>query len=187
MIDHRREQTLKNHNKNHIEVTVKMDKSSEPFTSTQSAILSKRRVAARPDIKAAKCSTAPGIETTTSSSRELTSHSSPSKSLKRTISSSSNRPRKKFFYNVMSFELVVPCRLGHRSPPLISLLDLLALPRPNIHHLLSVLNHHPEVCKPSTNANCLVHSHHYNKFCFIFPLLHSHCYIALTFTLLPRD
>jgi hypothetical protein len=106
--------------------------------SSQSSLLLKRRVASRPDIKAAKgassCSVQPSTTTTGSSNNG-----------KHKSSKALHGP-KKYFYNVKSFQLIVPCRLGHRAPSTAtSLLRLLEAPRPNIHHLLHLMNHHPEV------------------------------------------
>ena len=76
--------------------------------SSQSSLLLKRRVASRPDIKAAKgassCSVQPSTTTTGSSNNG-----------KHKSSKALHGP-KKYFYNVKSFQLIVPCRLGHRAP-----------------------------------------------------------------------
>jgi hypothetical protein len=114
---------------------------SRPSSSQyKSSLLLKRRAAARPEMKGAKGANTTPITTTTTPS---SSNSSSSNGTKQT-SRKRHGPRK-YCYNVSSFKLIVPCRLGHKAPGSTSLLVLLEMPRPNIHQLLYILNNHPEV------------------------------------------
>ena len=107
----------------------------ENHRSSSSSLLLKRRAASRPDIKGAKTANTNATPSGNNSTRT-----------QKTSNSKRHGPRK-YFYNVTSFQLIVPCRLGHRGPGgTTSLLTLLEMPRPNIHHLLHILNHHTEVC-----------------------------------------